>query len=135
MTNKEKELVETYFKYKDLEAENKRLAIETKKALSTLAPHKVGEIVKWTEHRHKNVGTIYHPKTVDLGDRERKAVLVRVESLPDRTLKGAISLDYHYEFHPITKDGSISKNGCYVRGEYEWTGEIHESYKEQTGEV
>lgn len=135
MTNKEKELVEAYFKYKDLVEENKRLSNETKKALCTLAPHKVGEIVNWTEHRYKDVGTICHPKWVDLGDIERKAVLVRVESSPHRTYEGAISHSYKYVFHPITKDGRISKNGCYFGDDYEWTGEIHESYKEQTGEV
>ena len=80
MTEEEKILVDKYLDCKKAEEEAKRNGLNTLKELAAFAPHKVGEIVKWTKHKRKNIGTIWHPNFVDLPPVEKKAVVVRVEA-------------------------------------------------------
>lgn len=89
------------------------------------APHKVGDVVKWTEtDRKQNVGSFWHPKYKSLPDRERKAIVTRVHpniyvSQPGELL----DFRYDYDFALIKKDGTIGVNSVYVPNGYEWTGE------------
>ena len=124
MTDKEKELLQEYNLYKEAENEARRNAEDVKQRLAALAPHKVGEIIKWTEtNRIKRVG-LWNPKVEKLPDKERVAVLTRVDVWIYQN-----DVSYNYDFSPINKDGSISVNHCYPRSDYEWTGEIHEHLK------
>lgn len=132
MTDKEDKLVRTIKAYREQLSEAAKRIKEAKDELAKLAPHKVGEIVKWVvKGRQKRVGgTIWHPKYEQQPDKEVVAVLTKVEAEVD-TICG-LGLHYHYEFKPIKKDGGISQNSVYPRGidNVEWTGDIHESYKE-----
>lgn len=128
MKEKEKELVEKYLAYKDAEMESRTKALEVQKELSQLAPHKAGEIVKWSEKTQKRVGgttwrPVYQESLV-----EKRAVLVAVRVHISRWNNGTIDLKYIYDFNPIKKDGGISLNGTYPRDGYEWTGEVHKDY-------
>ena len=128
MTKEEKVLVDAYVKYNGIAKENNRLANETLKELANLSPHKKGEIIKWTEHKTKNVGTYWNPKIVKLSPIERVAVLDEVKASVGDWSIGDIDLYYTYRFKSINKDGSASKN-CIYPHDYEWTGEIHKDYK------
>ena len=131
MTDKEDKLVRTIKAYREQLSEAAKRIKEAKDELAKLAPHKVGEIVKWVvKGRQKRVGgTIWHPKYERQPDKEVVAVLTKVEAEVDTICD--TGLHYHYEFKPIKKDGGISQNSVYPRGiELEWTGEIYESYKE-----
>ena len=125
MTEKEQKLVESYLHHKQVAEEEKKLANDTLHKLSELAEHKVGEIIKWTEHKQKNSGSFWRPNYIDLPPKDRCAVLTHIEAVVDELHNGTVSLNYRYEFKPINKDGSISKNAVYPRCEYEWSGEMY----------
>jgi hypothetical protein len=130
MTDREEKLLRTIKAYREQQSEAAKHIKEAKAELAKLAPHKVGEIVKWVvKGRQKRVGgSIWYPKFEQQPDKEVVAVLVKVEAEVN-TISG---LHYHYEFKPIKKDGGISQNSVYPRvlQELEWTGEIYESYNE-----
>ena len=130
MTDREDVLVRTIKAYREQQSEAAKHIKEAKAELAKLAPHKVGEIVKWVvKGRQKRVGgSIWYPKLEQQPDKEVVAVLVKVEA----EVNTISWLHYHYEFKPIKKDGGISQNSVYPRvlEELEWTGEIYESYKE-----
>jgi hypothetical protein len=131
MTDREDVLVRTIKAYREQQSEAAKHIKEAKAELAKLAPHKVGEIVKWVvKGRQKRVGgTIWHPKYEQQPDKEVVAVLTKVEAEVDSVYK--LCLHYHYEFKPLKKDGGIGHNSVYPRGtELEWTGEIYESYKD-----
>ena len=113
--------------YATNETEIKRLTAERKRLLSAIseqAPHKRGDVIKWTETgRRKNVGSWLNPRYVDIADSERKGVVRRVSPwmvIVDGKLHG---FGYEYSFVVLKKDGSIGVNEVYVNGQYEWTGE------------
>ena len=128
MTQQEKELVEKYLIFKKAEEDARRHRLDTLNELSAIAPHKVGEVVKWTEQKTKNVGTWLNPKYEDLPPVEKKAVVTCVTAdvwcfMTDREP----SLHYKHEFKPIKKDGTISQNQCYPNMDaIEWTGEMYD---------
>lgn len=130
MTDREDVLVRTIKAYREQQSEAAKRIKEAKAELVLLAPHKVGEIVKWVEKgRQKRVGgTFWHPKYEQQLDKEVVAVLTKVEAEINTTFDREPR--YYYEFKTIKKDGGVSQNSVYPRGELEWTGEIHESYKE-----
>lgn len=130
MTDREDVLVRTIKAYREQQSEAAKRIKEAKVELAKLAPHKVGEIVKWVEKgRRKRVGgTIWHPKFEQQPDKEVVAVLTKVEAEIDTTFDREPR--YYYEFKPIKKDGGISQNAVCPPKDIEWTGEIHESYKE-----
>lgn len=70
--------------------------------LSTLAPHKIGEIVDITSKRQY-----------------KRAVLCEI-----KTQVYADMLFYNYEFRPLKVNGCLCQNKIYLlKEEYEWTGE------------
>ena len=129
MTQEEKILVDKYLDCKKAEEEAKRNRTKALEELAAVAPHKVGEIVKWTECTRKNIGTAWNPEIVELPPVEKIAVVSRV-SANVWAYGNHITLDYRYEFSPLKKDGCISKNGCYPRKGFVWTGEIYDLNKE-----
>ena len=131
MTKEEKILVDKYLFCKKAEEEARSSRLNVLKELAALAPHKVGEIVKWTEHKRKNLGTAWHPNFVDLPPVEKKAVVVRVEVDVWQWKDGDVTLTYKYEFKPFKKGGCVSLNQCYPDKDIiEWTGEIYDLNKE-----
>ena len=130
MTQEEKILVDKYLDCKKAEEEAKRNRLNALKELATLAPHKVGEVVKWTEHKRKNIGTMWHPNFVDLPPVEKKAVVTRVEADVWQWKDNEPTLHYKYEFRPFKKDGGVSLNQCYPNKDIEWTGETYDLNKE-----
>lgn len=97
---------------------------EIRNTLIEQAPHKRGDVIKWTEKgRRKNVGTIWYPKYVDIADSERKAVVYRVRPSINVWNGEFRGFSYDYEFVVLKKDGSVGVNSVYVHGNYEWTGE------------
>lgn len=128
MTEKERELAEKYLAFKQAEKEALMNANKTRNELSSLAPHKIGEIIKWREIKHKRVGgTWIKPIYEDIDCGERQGVLRRVEVLIENYKE--IDVYYRYEFAAIKKDGGVSANNVYPRKDYEWTGEIHKDFK------
>lgn len=115
------EFVTNATEIKKLEASQKDIMAK----LIEQAPHKRGDVIKWTETgRKRNVGTIWNPEYVDIADSERKAVVRRV--IPDVWVyEGKLHrFNYDYEFVVLKKDGSIGVNQVYVGSvKYEWTGE------------
>ena len=102
--------------------ENEQKAIQKK--LIEQAPHKRGDVIKWTEQgKKRNVGTTWRPKYIDCADSERKAVVYKV--IPAIWVyDGKLgNFDYEYRFHVLKKDGSIGVYDIYVPQGYEWTGE------------
>ena len=131
MTQEEKILVEKYLDCKKAEEEAKRNRLNALEELAALAPHKVGEIVKWTEHKRKNIGTTWHPNFVDLPPVEKKAVVARVKVDVWQWKDNELKLTYNYEFRPTKKDGGVSLNQCCPNmKDIEWTGEIYDLNKE-----
>ena len=131
MTQKEKILVDRYLDYEKTEEEARRNRLNTLKELALLAPHKIGEIIKWTEHKRKNTGSLFHPNYVDLPSVEKKAVVVHVEADIWQWKDDEPTLHYKYDFKPFKKDGGISSNMCYPNKDIiEWTGEIYNLNKE-----
>lgn len=131
MTQEEKILVDKYLDYKEAEQEARRNSLNVLDELAALAPHKVGEIVKWTEHKRKNIGTMWHPNFVDLPPVEKKAVVARVEADVWKWKDSEPTLHYKYEFKPFKKDGGVSLNQCYPDKDIiEWTGEMYDLNKE-----
>ena len=133
MTNEEKILVEKYLGYKNVADEAKKNADGVIKELAALAPHKVGEIVKWTEHRRKNVGSWLHPNYVELPPVEKRAVVTKVVADIWKWKDTDATLTYEYKFRLIKKDGGVSTNLCHPNYDsidaIEWMGEIHEDFK------
>ena len=126
--------VENAHAIKEIETKQKGI----KENLRELCGHKVGEIIEWTERgRKKNIGNLLRPKFEPLPDKEHKAVLIRVtpnihiwSTMCDN--EEHVDFFYSYEFHEITKSGSISQRQVYVRDElYEWTGKIHKDYQKK----
>lgn len=131
MTREEKILVDKYFEHKKAEDEAKRNRLNTLKELEAFAPHKVGEIVKWTEYKEKNLGTWLYPKIVNLPPVEKTAVVTRVTADVSQWRDEEPSLRYKYEFRPTKKDGGVSLNQCYPNKDaIEWTGETYNLKKE-----
>lgn len=129
MTREEKILVDKYLDCKKAEEEAKKNRLNALKELAALAPHKVGEIVRWTEYKRKNLGTWMHPNFVDLPPVEKNAIVVNVEADVWQWEDSDAKLTYKYEFSPFKKDGGISSNKCYPNKDIiEWTGEIHKNY-------
>ena len=126
----EQELLRKYFEYKEEEKVARNNAEGILDELVCIAPHRVGEIVKWVEtDRYKNVGgSIWSSKYMPLPDKERMAVVTKVEVFPSKLRGGDAKVRYDYTFSPITVKGSISKNHVYPSGDIVWTGEIHEDY-------
>lgn len=114
------EFVTNATEIKKLEASQKDIMAK----LIEQAPHKRGDVVKWTETgRRKNIGTIWNPKYVDVADSERKAVVYRVRPSINVWNGEFRGFSYDYEFVVLKKDGSVGVNSVYVHGNYEWTGE------------
>lgn len=128
MTKKQLMLVNTYLHQKENERTYAALANDTLKTLSESAPHKVGEIIKWVEHKEKNTGSYWHPNIVKLPPKERKAVCTKVDA--NIYSYGEKELRFKYEFKPITKNGEIGVNKVYQNADnYEWTGEVYKPKK------
>ena len=124
MNEIEKKLVEEFTAnaIEIMRLENEQKAIQKK--LMEQAPHKVGDVIKWTETgRKRNVGTTWTPNYVKIADSERTAVVFRV--CPHVWVyEGKLqSFRYDYVFHVLKKDGSIGVNQVYVPQGYELTGE------------
>lgn len=124
------ELIKTYCenekKIKRLNNENSVIEEEIKQFFG----HKVGEIVRWAIPEHqKIVGDCRHPRFINVPAEERICVLVSIEIMIDKCC-GREKIFYNPEFHPIKKDGSVSKK-CAYAGEYKvlWTGEIHKDFQ------
>ena len=131
MRQEEKILVDKYLDFEKAEKEAKRNRLNTLKELAVLAPHKVGEIVKWTESQIKNLGSSWHPNFVTLPPIERKAVVSNVEASVWQWKNNDVTLNYRYEFKPIKKDGGVSANNCHPNKDIiEWTGEFYDLNKE-----
>lgn len=131
MTQEEKILVDKYLDFKKTEEEAERNRLNTLKELAALAPHKVGEIVKWNESQIKNLGSSLHPNYVTLPPVEKKAVVTGVEASVWKWKDNDVTLNYRYEFRPIKKDGVVSVNQCYPNKDIiEWTGEFYDLNKE-----
>ena len=131
MTQEEKILVDKYLDCKKAEEEARRNRLNALKELATLAPHKVGEVVKWVEHKRKNIGTMWNPNFVDLPPVDKKAVVARVEADVWKWKDGDTTLDYKYELRPIKKDGGVSSNQCHPNKDIiEWTGKVYDLNKE-----
>lgn len=128
MTNEEKILVEKYLGYKNVADEAKKNADGVIKELASLAPHKVGEIVKWTEHKRKNIGSWLHPNFLELPPVENRAVVTKVIADVWKWENKDVTLNYNYEFNLIKKDGGISKQNCSPTN-YMWTGEVYKDYQ------
>ena len=131
--NPEEELARKYLEYKDKEKEARRNANNTLDELAKLVPHKLGEIITWTETgRKRNVGgSFWHPKYEDLPDKDFKAVLTKVVPIVNRSFRDSskVELYYKYHFKAIKKEGGISAYETYPNGNYTWTGEIHKDYQ------
>ena len=122
------ELIQSY-----VDLQKQRKSIDEKQSdiineLCGLAEHKVGEIVKWTEtgRTKRTGGSIWRPEYKHLPDKERKAVLTRIE--PHIYMFGEPKFDFIYCFNPIKEDGGVSANRVRPSDGYEWTGEIHKDY-------
>jgi hypothetical protein len=128
MTQKEQELVDKYVAFKKTEDEARRNGMETLRELATLAPHKVGEIIKWQEVKRERVGgRPWNPIYKDLPPVEKTAVLSRVTA--NVMLFGENDIYYKYEFNSIKKDGCLSQNNTRPQCDYEWTGEMYNEPK------
>lgn len=124
MNEIEKKLVEEFVANED---EIKRLQAcqsEIRNALISQAPHKRGDVIKWTETgRTRNVGTWWAPRTIPIKDGERRAVVWKVSpyiSVYDGRLQ---AFNYNYAFHVLKKDGTVGVNEVYPDKDYEWMGE------------
>ena len=123
------ELIQSYV---DLEKQRRSINEEQSnviKELSGLSGHKVGEIIKWTEkgRTKRTGGSIWRPEYIQLPDKERKAVLTRIE--PHIYIYGdKTNFSFLYYFKPVKADGGVSTNRVIPRDDYEWTGEIHKDY-------
>lgn len=132
MTPEEEKLAYQYLDYKDKEKEARDNAFETIKELAKLVPHKLGEIIAWTETgRKRNLGSYWYPKYEDLPDKDFKAVLTEVAPLVHRSYRdnSKAELYYQYHFKAIKKDGGISAYETQPNEKYTWTGEIHKDYQ------
>lgn len=130
MTEKENALVSMYLSYKKDEEKARKGYNDTLKELAGLAPHKVGDVIKWVEYRKKRVGgTFYNPIYQDLPPIVRKAVVICVHASVWQWKDKEPDLKYNYDFIPIKKDGGVSQNQCYPSN-YEWTDEVYDLNKE-----
>lgn len=129
MNNREKILVDKFVGYKEIELRAAENAQNVLNELAMLAPHNVGEIVKWIEERRKNVGSFFHPHYVTMPPVEKKAVLTSVKAKVNIWTKGEVTLRYDYTFRLIKKDGTICQQICHPHSDYEWTNEVHKDYQ------
>ena len=126
MTEKEKELAEKYLGFKLAEKTASINARKVTEELKSLAPHKIGEIIKWHEVKQKRVGGApWNPifEYIDCG--EKYAVLKNIVAFVSDYNGGVY---YRYDFGAITKNGGVSKHNTRPTTNYEWTGQIHEDY-------
>lgn len=131
MTEEEK-LAKLYLEYKEKEEEARRNANNTLDELAKLVPHKLGEIITWTETgRRQNTGSFWNPSYKELPDKSMKAVYVRVVPIVHRDYhdENKIEVYFKYHFKAIKKDGGISAYETMPTKDYTWTGEIHEQYQ------
>lgn len=127
MTEQEKTLVKQYHDYLEKADKLKEKAESAKLELSKLAPHKVGEIIRWTQTgRTKNIGSGWLRQHEPLPDKDMAAVCTAVNVTIWKE-----TFFYDYVFSPLKKDGSISNNRCYPQSTFVWTGEYHENYKKE----
>ena len=124
------ELINSYVQHDKAEREEKEQKKLILKELEKLAPHKVGEIVTWNEKTtRRSGGTMWNPE-YETKAIEKAAVLTSVDPRIHIWSDGDVRFDYNYSFKPIKKDGAISHNHVYVRGnDITWTGDIHYSYR------
>lgn len=126
MTDKEKELAERWLECERVAREKKTEAYDVLMELTALAPHKLGEVIRWEEKVRRNIGTWLNPKYEQLPPVEKTAVAVSVRPVVE-TFNG-LNVYYKYEFKDIKKDGGVSKMHAYPRDGYEWTGDIHKDF-------
>lgn len=131
MTERQKVLVESYLEMVEAEKRAHASVVGILKSLETLAPHKVGEVVKWVEkgRKKRTGGSWMNPQYVDLPDKVHFAVLTKIKPWICSYMNN--ELRYDYEFQSIKSDGDISRNHAYPLDGYEWTGDIHYKYREE----
>lgn len=119
MEDKVQELLERYRQARDREIAAEREKRELKKALADLAPHKVGDVVRWVE-RNIEVKFSY------VGNRKPQFVLkkavcskVNAEIYSDGDEE---KVRYSYNFNILKKDGTMGMVSTFPRDEYQWTG-------------
>jgi len=131
ITERESELLATIVENRKQICEATMRIKDAKTELAKLAPHKVGEIANIiVKGRTKNTGSTWHPKYEMQPDKQVEAVLTKVEA--EISSYGDSQLYYQYTLKPVKKDGGISQNAIWLRGNdtVEWTGVIHKDYKE-----
>lgn len=131
-TDRMRKLVETIRECEQQRIDAIKRMVIAQKELSCLAPHKEGEIITYTKKGSlRRTGSFLRPTIVRSEDKRVKAVLKRVDvyGVHDGYML------YRYTFHSVKNDGSISQNKVNLSisetDGIEWTGEIHESYKEK----
>lgn len=131
ITERDEELLATIIECRKQICEATMRIKETKIELAKSAPHKVGEICNIIKKgRNKNMGTSWHPNYVMQPDKQVEAVLTKVEA--EVKTYDASNLYYKYTLKPVKKDGGVSQNAIFLRENdtVEWTGVIHNDYKE-----
>ena len=131
ITERESELLATIVENRKQICEATMRIKDAKTELAKLAPHKVGEIANIiVKGRTKNTGSTWHPNYVMQPDKQIEAVLTKVEA--EIGSYGDSQLSYLYTLKHVKKDGGISQNAIWLRGNdtVEWTGVIHKDYKE-----
>lgn len=128
MEKTKEELVRQYIENRK---EIVRLSKEDSKILAqckSFFGHQVGEIALYKETgRTKRVDSLWSPRYEALPDKEIRCVLMYVQPWIDEYNN---EIYFKATFHPIKKDGHVSQKSCYVKtDEVEWTGEIHEDFK------
>lgn len=130
ITDRENELLTTVIECRKQQSEAAMRIKEARIELAKFAPHKVGEIANIViKGKNKNMGTTWRPNFVMQPDKQVEAVLTKVEAEIDSYSN---KLYYQYTLKPVKKDGGVSQNAIYPRGNdaVEWTGVIHKDYKE-----
>lgn len=97
-------------------------------SLKGFCEHREGEIAVLSDTKNRIEGDWVHGYVETVKAYETKVVLVVVE--PRVRADGRV--EYSYTFRPLKKDGGVSLNPIYAGGsKIEWTGEIHESYRDK----
>jgi hypothetical protein len=125
----QEQLIEQFAQCKKAEKELREKRDEILRELKSFCPHHIGEIIRWKDKptRHSVRGISY----IANGN-YKEAVLTKIEpNIHVSPINGSTTFGYSYTFSPIKKDGEVSRNSCYV-SEYEWTGELHHSYRFET---
>lgn len=134
MKQEEKILAEMYLYNEKAEREARKNKANILRELAKFAPHKVGDVVKWTERKKRNAGTWLYPSYVMLPPVEKKAVLSKIEVSVWKCGDKDAEWSYHYEFRAFKKDGGLSQIGCHPNSDtvegVEWTGEVYDLNKE-----